>query len=486
MGKRIQKGTVVNNLAWRFGERIGAKGVEFIVSIILARLLDPEHYGTIALVTVFITILQVFVDSGLGNALIQKKDADDIDFSTVFYFNLTFCALLYVTLFLCAPIIANFYNDLSLVPVIRVLGITVIVSGVKNVQQAYVSRNMLFKRFFFATLAGTIGAAVIGIIFAYLGFGIWALVAQQVFNVAVDTIMLWVTVKWRPKALFSFSRLKALLSFGWKLLVSHLIEVIYNDIRQLIIGKMYSAEDLAYYNRGKQFPSFIITNINTSINSVLFPAMSNEQDDLTRVKSMTRRSIMTSTYIIAPMMIGLAACGDTIIKVLLTEKWLPCTPFLTIFCITNLFLPINTANLSALKAMGRSDYFLKLEIIKKIVGLIALFISMHYGVLAMAYSLLIVSVFSQIINSWPNRKLLNYSYLEQLKDILPSILLAVGMGLIVYSVEYIGLNTWLTLLIQVPLGVIIYIAGSKLFRLDSFDYLLSIIKNFRRKHTKKA
>ncbi len=227
----------MSNMLWRLAERLGAKGVEFVVSIVLARLLVPEVYGTIALVTVFITIMQVFVDSGLGNALVQKKDADQTDFSTVFYFNIAFCIVLYALLFLCSPLIAAFYNDPELTPVIRVLGLTIVVSGVKNVQQAYVSRHMLFHRFFYATLGGTVGAAVIGIYLAYHGYGVWALVAQQVFNVTLDTIILWFTVKWRPTWAFSINRLKELFSYGWKLLASHLIDTIYNEIRQLIIGK---------------------------------------------------------------------------------------------------------------------------------------------------------------------------------------------------------------------------------------------------------
>ena len=469
---------VMTNLLWRLAERFGAKGVELIVSIVLARVLLPEQYGSIALVTVVINILQVFVDGGLGNALIQKKNADQVDFSTVFFFNIAFCAAIYSLLFLASPLIADFYSDPELTPVIRVLGLTVLISGVKNVQHAYVSRHMMFHRFFYATLGGTIGAAVIGIWMAYHGYGIWALVAQQIFNVTLDTVILWFTVRWRPTHDFSWQRLKGLYSYGWKILVSRLIDTIYQDIRQLIIGKKYSKSDLAYYNRAKQFPMFITSNINTSINSVLFPAMSSVQDERERVKAMTRRSIRVSTYIMAPLMMGLAACGKPIVQILLTNKWLPCVPYLTIFCITYMFQPLHTANLNAIKAMGRSDLFLKLEIIKKVIGIIALVISMQFGVMAMAYSLLITNVIGQVINSWPNKKLLNYAYPEQLMDILPNILTAAGMGLIVYAVEGFGLNKWATLLIQVPLGVVIYIAASKINRLDSFDYLLSMIRKF--------
>lgn len=469
---------VVSNFIWRFAERCGAQLVQFIVSIVLARLLAPEVYGTIALITVITTILNVFVDSGMGSALIQKKDADSVDFSTVFYFNMFVCIVLYVGLFISSPWIAHFYKDATLIPVIRVLGLTIVISGVKNIQQSYVSKTMQFKRFFFSTLGGTIGAAVIGIWMAFKGFGVWALVTQQIFNATVDTLILWITVKWRPKRQFSFERLKGLFSYGWKLLASALLDTVYTNLRQLIIGRMYTPSDLAFYNRGKQFPDLIITNINTSIDSVLLPTMSQEQDNVERVKAMTRRAIKTSTYIMAPLMMGLAFCATSVISLILTDKWLACVPYMQIFCITSMFYPVHTANLNAIKAMGRSDLFLKLEIVKKVVGMVLLLSTMWFGVMAMAYSLLVSSVLSQIINSWPNRKLLNYGYLEQLKDILPGIILAVVMGICVYPVQWIGLSDIITLCIQVPLGAIIYIIGSKIFKLESFEYILDMIKPY--------
>lgn len=474
MGKK----SIFNNFIWRFFERCGAQGVTFIVSIVLARLLDPAVYGTIALVTVFTTIIQVFVDSGMGNALIQKKDADDLDFSSVFYFNLVMGFGLYAVMFAVAPLIAAFYGIPELTAIVRVVSLQLIVSSIKNVQQAYVSRNMQFKRFFFATLGGTVGAAAVGVWMAYRGYGVWALVVQHLFNITVDTAILWITVKWRPRRMFSWQRLKGLLSYGWKLLVSTLLDVTYNDLRQLIIGKIYTTADLAFYDKGKQFPNLIITNINTSIDSVLLPVMSAEQDDKARVRAMTRRAIKTSTYIMAPLMIGLAFVAEPLIKLLLTEKWLPCVPFLRIFCITYMFYPIHTANLNAIKAMGRSDLFLKLEIIKKVIGVVVLLCTMWHGVEIMAYSLLLTSVISQIVNSWPNRKLLDYSYIDQLKDVLPSILLALGMGGCVYCVSQFGLSDIFTLLIQIPLGAMIYIAGSTLFKLEPYQYALSLMKSF--------
>ena len=467
---------VIGGLLWRFAERVGAQGVAFVVSIILARLLAPEVYGTIALVTVFTSILNVFVDSGLGNALIQKKDADDLDFSSVFYFNVIMCCGLYLLMFFAAPFIASFYNDSTLTPVIRVLSLTLVISGVKNVQHAYVARTMQFKRFFFATLGGTIGAAILGVYIAYKGYGVWALVAQQIFNATVDTIILWITVKWRPKKMFSFERLKGLFSYGWKLLISSLLDTGYSELRQLIIGKKYTSADLAYYNRGNTFPHLIIDNVNSSINSVLFPTMSQVQDDKTRLKEMTRRSMKTSTYIMAPLMMGMAFCAEPIVRLLLTEKWIDCVPYMRIFCVTFMFYPIHTANLNAIKAMGRSDIFLKLENVKKIIGLVILLTSMWFGVMAMAYSLLLSTFLSMIINSWPNRKLMNYNYEDQMKDIMPSILLAVGMGVCVYCIQYLQLSNIVTLIIQIPLGAIIYIFSSHIFKIEAYSYLIGIIK----------
>ena len=476
MSNQIDNKTTIKNFIWRFAERCGAQGVSFIVSIVLARLLEPSVYGTIALVTVFTTILQVFVDSGLGTALIQKKDADDLDFSSVFYFNFTACLVLYFGMFVSAPYIAKFYGDETLVPVIKVISLTLVISGVKNIQQAYVSRNMLFKRFFFSTIGGTIASAFVGIFMAYIGMGVWALVAQQLSNATIDTIILWVTVKWKPKRMFSWKRVKELISYGWKLLVSALLETVYNNLRNLVIGKLYSSADLAYYNQGDKFPKLIVTNINTSIDSVLLPTMASAQDDSARVKNMTRRAIKTSTYIMAPLMIGLAFCANTIVELVLTEKWLPCVPFLQIFCITYMFYPVHTANLNAIKAMGKSDIFLKLEIIKKIVGMALLLSTMWFGVMAMAYSLLVSCVLNQIINSWPNKKLLNYGYLEQLKDILPGILLALFMGICVYFVSFLPISIYLILVIQVVLGATIYIGISAILKLDAFEYLWNTVK----------
>lgn len=473
--------SVLTGLFWRFMERCGAQVVSLVVSIILARILDPQVYGTVALVTIITGILQIFVDGGLGNALIQKKDADQLDFSTVFYLNVVFCTAMYGLIYVGAPLLAGFYNDMELVPIIRVLGITILIAGLKNVQQAYVSKHMLFKKFFFSTLSGTILAAVVGIAIAMLGGGVWALVIQQLVNLAVDTIVLWFVVDWRPTAEFSFKRLKELYSFGWKLLVSALLERIYSSIYQLVIGKVYSTQDLAYYNKADQFPNLIVTNINTSIDSVLLPAMSNQQDSKENVKRLTRRAVTTSMYIMSPVMIGFACVAEEFISIVLTDKWLPAVPFLQIFCLVYMFYPVHTSNLNAIKAVGRSDIFLRLEVIKKVIGIALLLLSVRMGVMAMAYSLLINSLLSQIINAWPSKSLIDYGFVEQLKDIIPTVILTLFMALVISSVDLLQLSTVLSLIVKIVVGVIIYVAGSVISKNEVFIYLWDLVKKIVKK-----
>lgn len=468
-----------SSFVWRFLERTGAQGVTFVVSIILARLLEPQIYGTVALVTVFTGILDVFVNHGIGNALIQKKDADDLDFSSVFYFNIILSLVLYLFMFSIAPYIARFYNNSGLTSIIRVMSLSVIVSSIKNVQQAYVSKNLMFKKFFFSTLGGTIGAAFIGIFMAYKGFGVWALVSQRLFNEIVDTIILWGTVKWRPKKAFSLERLHTLLTYGWKLLVSALLDTGYAELRSLIIGKKYSAADLAYYNKANTFPSVIVSNINSSIDSVLLPTMSAEQDNIVRVKNMTRRAIKTSTFFIMPLMVGLAVCAKSIVRILLTDKWLPIVPYMRVFCFTYSLFPIHTANLNAIKAVGRSDLFLKLEIIKKIIGLIAIGTTMWFGVIWMAYSMIIVSVLSQIVNAYPNKRLLDYSYWDQIIDIFPHALMSGIMGILVYGIQFLSFNVLWTLVIQVSVGILVYLLEIIILKPETYIYIRNLLRNFQ-------
>ena len=472
---------VVSNFLWRFFERIGAQMITVIVNIILARRLGPGPAGKIAIVLAITNLLKVFAESGMGTALIQKKDPDDLDFSSVFFFNLGFSTILYLGLFAFAPRIAAHYGDPSLVPIIRVLGLTLVVSGLYNVQQAYVSKTLQFKRFFFATLGGTLFSGALSVAMVYLGCGIWSLVALQLSNFAVNTLILWFTVNWRPKRMFSWQRLGGLLSYGWKLLVSSFLDTAYNQLYPLIIGGRYTAEELGQYDKGRSWPDQITTSINQSLDSVLLPVLSEKQDQKTQVREMTRRAIKTSSYIMMPVMAGLAACAEPLIRLLLKEQWLPSVPYMQIFCVIYAFYPLHTANLNAIKAVGRSDIFLKLELIKTALGLAVLFVTVRYGIMAMALGMLFWDICSQLVNAWPNRKLLDYPYLTQLKDMAPSILLSAVMAAAVLAVLRLGLSDGLTLLIQIPLGVAIYVTGSVLLKLESFEYLLATAKNMIQK-----
>ena len=468
--------TVLSGLFWKFGERITAQLVSLLVSIILARLLTPDDYGAVALVMVFITIANVFVSSGFGNALIQKKDADNLDFSSVLYINIAISIFIYLVLFFSAPFIAKFYDMPVLNPVLRVFGIRIPVAAVNSIQHAYVSRNMLFKRFFWSTLFGTVFSGIVGIIMAYKGFGIWALVAQYLTNTCTDTVVLWFTVKWRPILACSFERAKPLIRYGWKLLLSGLLDTGYTQLRSLLIGKIYTSEDLAFYNQGEKYPQILAVNINSSIGSVLFPAMSQFQNDKNMVKEITRRSIQVCSYVLWPMMIGFAVISEPLIKIILTDKWLPCVPFLRIFCFTYGLWPIFTTNLQALNAIGRSDIFLKLEIIKKIFGIIVLVISIPFGTLAIAEGLIVTSIASIFINASPNVKLLEYSFKEQLSDLLSPFILSVIMAVIIFPVSETGLNDIAVISIQIVSGAVIYLVGSIISKQKGFLYILNFLK----------
>lgn len=466
---------IFSGLIWKFGERITAQLISLVVSVVLARLLAPEDYGVVAMVMVFISIANVFVSNGFGNALIQKKDADNLDFSSVFYFNIIIGIIIYASLFCAAPYIAVFYKMPSITWLLRVLGIRIIVASVNSVQQAYVSRNMLFKRFFWSTLFGTLISGIVGIYMAYRGYGVWALVAQYLVNTCTDTIVLWFTVRWRPEKKCSWERGRALLSFGWKLLLSGLLDTGYAQLRGLIIGKSYSSSDLAYYNQGEKYPNFIVVNINTSISSVLFPAMAQYQEDREKIKQMTRKAIQVSSYVMWPMMIGFMIVAEPFVRLVLTEKWLPCLPYIRIFCISYGLWPIHTANLQAINALGRSDIFLKLEVIKKIIGILVVVMVIEYGPLVMAYSVIFSGIISTFINAYPNVKLLGYGYFEQVKDMLPGLLMSIGMGLFIYPIAWLNLPDILIIIFQMIAGVSIYLLISKVTGYEVFGFLMDMV-----------
>lgn len=474
------KKSVLSGVFWKFAERVGAQAVSLIVSIVLARLLAPSEYGAISLVMVFITIANVFVTSGFGTALIQKKDADDIDFSTVFYFSLIFTTLLYVIMFFSAEFIADFYEMSILKPVFRVLSLSIIIMGINSVQQAYVSREMIFKKFFYATIIGTIISAVVGITLAYHGFGVWSLVAQTLTNNVIDTIVLQLTIQWRPIKAFSLNRLKILFTYGWKLLVQSVVLQLYSSLRSLIIGKIYTPADLAFYTKGNQFPDLISTNIDTAINTALFPAMSKEQESIERVKVMARKTTQVTSYVMNPILIGFAAVAEPFITLLLTEKWLPCVPYLRICCIALLFRAPQTAILQAIKAVGRSDSVLKVDFPIRIVALAVLLVSIRFGIIYLALSEVLITVFGTALYVIMSHKIINYGAREVCADFLINTSLAMVMGIITWAVgKILPLPSIAVLPIQIVVGVIVYLLLSIITNNTSFKYVLNTLKEIK-------
>jgi len=476
----ITKSSIITNIFWKFAERTGAQVISFIVTIVLARLLLPAEFGLIAMVTVFITIANVFVSSGFGSALIQKKDVDNLDYSSIFFLNIGFSIILYGIIFVSAPIVANFYGYEILTSVMRVLGLRLILAAINTVQHAYVSQNMIFKKFFYATLGGTLVSAIVGITMAYMGFGVWALVAQYMVNTTVDTIVLWFTVKWRPQLQFSLIRVKSLFSFGWKLLFAGLLTTLSNQSRQLIIGKIYSPSDLAYYNKGFRFPQLVMVNINASISAVMFPVVSKAQDDLEHLKMLTRKFIRISSYFIFPMMMGLVVVAEPFVKLLLTEKWLPCVPYLRIACFTNTITIMQIAIQNAIMAKGRSDVFLKMDIILKVFSTTLLICVMRHGVMAIALISIVSGTFSVVMKAIVSKHMIGYTYREHLSDNVPIFITAAIMGAAVYTINLFGFSSIITMCIQIPLGIAIYLLLSLLFKLEGYVFVVGYIKELKR------
>ena len=464
-------------LLWKLLERFGVQGVQFILQIILARLLTPEHYGVLAIMIIFTTLANVFIQNGFNTALIQNKDVTEEDYSSVLWVSLGVAGILYGIIFFCAPFIASFYEMPELVKPFRVLALMLFPGALNSVQIAKVSREMDFKKVFYSNVGAIVVSGTAGIVIAKLGGGLWALVAQTMLNIFVATVVMQFTSKLKIYFKVSLARIKVLFAYGWKLLVSGLIDTLYQDLQSLVVGKKYNSATLGFFNRGKQFPQFLMNSINGAVQSVMLPAMAEKQDAKEQLKELTRRSITVSAYVVFPMMAGLAGIAEPLVRLLLTDEWLPCVPYLQIYCVSFAFYPVHSCNLQAINAIGRSDMFLKLEIIKKSYGLIALIIAVFCfnSPMAIAMTAIITGFLSFFVNAAPNKKLINYSYAEQMRDLVPSFLAAVIMCAAVLAVGLLKLNTIATLLIQVIVGVGIYLTLSAAFKLKPFLIILNML-----------
>lgn len=471
---------IFQGLFWKLMERFGVQASQFVLQIILARLLDPEHYGVLSMMVIFTTLANVFIQRGFNTALIQNKDVTEEDYSSVFWVTMIIAVFIYILLFISAPFIATFYDMPDLVVPFRALCLVLFPGALNSIQLAKISREMNFKMVFRSNVAAILISGITGIILAFAGAGLWALVTQNFLNVSVACLVMWFTVKWRPRLIFNFERIKVLFRFGWKLLVSGLLDTLFQDLRSLVIGKKYNSGTLGYYNRGKQFPQFIINAINTTVQSVMLPAMSAEQDNKGNLRQMMRNSIILSSYIVFPMMAGLAGIASPLVSLLLTDKWLPCVPYMQIYCFSLAFYPVNSCNLQAINAMGRSDLFLRLEIIKKFYSLAALIIAVIFfdSPIAIAMTGVFTVLASCFINAFPNKKLIDYSYLEQMKDIIPSFVVSIVMLACILLIGLLKLNPLIIIMIQVVIGILVYILVSMLLKIKGYKLLFNIIKGF--------
>lgn len=484
MGKKIHNTgeKIVKNTLWAFSERFGSQIISFIVSIVLARFILPDDYGVIAIVTLFIGIANVFVTGGFGNALIQKKDADNIDFSSVFYFNIIFSILLYSIIFLIAPWVAQYFSMPELTILLRIMGIQLIISSFNSVQRAYVSRNMMFRRFFFSTLGGISVSGIVGIVMAVLGFGVWALMVQYLLNTIVDTVVLFFTIKWRPIWAFSFKRLKGLLSYGWKLLFATLLTTIYSDMYTWIIAKRYSTSDLAYYRKGRSFPQLLAGQIGASLDSVLFSSMSQESDDKVQLKYRLRQSIRFGSFIIFPLIIGLALIAKPLVYFLLTDAWAESIIYLQIACISFIVSPIGSMHIQVIKAVGKSGIYLLLDIAKKLVGITVLIVFMKKGVVAIALAEASANFIGLFINILPNMKILKYNIIEQINDLIPAFILTALMAVCVYWLTFINIAPLVVMILQIVLGAGVYLGFATLFKVKALSQSIRIIKGMFKKN----
>ena len=469
---------IKTGLGWSYAERILAQFISLVVSIVLARLLDPEHYGVISIVLIYITILDALVTGGFGSALVQKKDADDLDFNTICWFSIGVSALLYVALFFSAPAIAGFYGMESLDLVTKVMGLRIIVSSFNSIQHAYVQKTMQFKRFFWSTLGGTLFSAVVGITLAVLGFGVWALVAQYLVNSVVDTIVLLFTVKWKPRLQFSPKRFRTLFPFGIKILSGTIINVFNDSFRSLVIGKKYSSEDLAYFNQGKKYPAFLMNNMVETIQKVFFPAFSLIQEDRERIKEVVRKSIRLSSFIILPLLCGIIAVADNFVLCFLTGKWLPCVIYLRIICIVYLTRPLNSIVKSGLLAIGKSKVSLIQEALEAFVSVVFVLLACFFfdSVVLIAWSYVAAMAISTVVIMIYGKRELSYRVSEVLRDYLPFLLTSSVMMVGVYFLGKIPMNAWLVLSVQVVAGVVAYGLLSKLFGFEELKKLKGLIK----------
>ena len=471
------RGKTLRGAGWSFIDSMASQGITFFVGLVLARLLTPAEYGLIGIILIFIAVFNSIVDSGFSSALIRKKNAKSIDYDTIFIVNMVMSLLLFVICYLVAPVIASFFNESQLIPLTRVMGFTVIINAFAIIQRTILVKNIDFKTQTRVSLIASISSGVVGIVMAVAGMGVWSLVAQQLSRQFLNTLFLWIWNKWRPRLQFSFDSLKELFGFGWKLLASGLIDTLWRELYQVIIGKYYTPMALGQYTRAKQFASIFSSNLTTIVQRVSYPALSSIQDDKERLIRGYRKVIKITMYVTFICMMMLAAVSRPMIEVLIGEKWLEAANMLPIICMMMMLYPLHAINLNMLQVQGRSDLFLRLEIIKKIIALGPLCLGIFVGIYWMLWGSVLGGFIGYYLNSYYSGKFLNYNMITQIKDILPSFLLASVVALITYIVSYVPAVSYIVFPLQIITGIISVVALSELFKIKEYKEIKKMVQS---------
>ncbi len=471
------KGKTITGFFWQLSQKVLCQVVSFGISVVLARILLPSDYGVVAICSMFLILTGIFIGGGLGTALVQKKDADDLDFCTVFYSGIILSVIVYLAVFFAAPFIADFFKNDQITPVIRVLALAMPIGTLSGVQNAFVSRQMIFKKFFYSSLIGTFASGVVGLGMALTGFGVWALVGQNLVSTITNTLVLFCIIDWHPKLKFSYERFKVLFSFGWKMAVINILTTFFYQLKGYVIGYKYSPTQLAYYNRGEGLPGILYNNINGTISDVLFPALSQLQDDKNALKRALSRAMRISSFFLMPALFGLAAVSDKLVLIIFSEKWVASIPFMQVICLISCSDILGMANYQAIKAVGRADTLLKMEFIKRPAMFVILIATMFISPLAIAVGQLIYSIVAFVVNAYPNRKYIGYPILQQLSDVGKSFVISLCMAIAVYLLGRMDMNMYLSVTLQVLLGIILYYLLTRIFNKTDYGYVMDFVKS---------
>lgn len=472
------KKNIINGIAWKLVERFSSVGVSLIVTAVLSRLLAPEYFGSVAMVTVFVSIMTIFVTGGISNALVQKKDADELDFSTMFWVNLVVSIVLYFVLFFLSTFIANFYKMPSLSSVLRVLSLQIIIHSLNSIQCAYISKKMLFKYFFFSTLTAKLVSGVLGVVLAFLGTGVWALVVQSTSMVLFETVVLWFKIKWRPSFIFSFERIKKLYPFAWRITLMSLIEAAQNQIRNLVVGRKYSSSDLAFYEKGQLLPNTFVSNVLSALSSVMLPVLSDVQTEKERMLTILKKWVSMLLFCVAPILTILGVASDNVIAVLFGENWGSAVPFLKFACIFYLSWAFEVPIRETIKAMGYAKACLTMQIIKTLFSVFSLLVVMNKGIILVGVSLAICGIFNMAVSLFYGKKYLSFSVLYAIKIALITVLLCLPSCAAIIAISFLPISAFVKLILQIILAIAFYIIVAFVANNENLKSVIEIIRKY--------